>query len=158
MPEVTGTQFFKAISATDPETREYKIVDAENRFITLTLHAIERGELFDELHRLPAGFIEIMMSGDVENLEEVEDPDDIDIDADATDVLKNIDGSVIDVFETLFSMSARHEDLTSIDMETIAAELDINTLIDAGGEITDLSLAESGSIKRFHEADSDKSS
>lgn len=161
MPEVSGTQFLKSAKNTEPETEDYRLADSENRYITLTLEPLERQHLFDELARMPDAFIEMMVVGGEETeepLDEVEDPEDVDLDVGGGELMTNIDGNVIDVFETLFYESASHEDLTSLDLEELAPALDLEVLFDVGGRVIDISLESSGGVKRFQEPASDKNS
>lgn len=161
MPEVSGTQFLKSASDAEPESESYKLADSSNRYIEVTLDPIERKELFDDLSRMPDEFIETMVVGseDVEEpLDSVEDPEDVDLDVDDSELLSSLDGSVLDVFETLFAKSASHPDLTSLDMETLSESLDLGALFDVGGRVISMSLENSGNIKHFQEPASDKSS
>lgn len=158
MPEVSGSEFFKANAAVEKSTREFKLADDQNRHITVELEEVERKDLFNELHRLPSGFIDVMLSGGVDDLEDVDDPEDVDLDVDPSELINHIDGNTIDVFESLFAISANHPDLTSMDMEELSTSLSFEVLFEVGGEVIDLSLADNGRIKRFREPDSDKSS
>lgn len=162
MPEeVSGSRFLDSISQTERETREYSIENKRGEYITLTLTEVDRQDLFDQLRRLPSGFIDLMMSSDdeLENIDDVEHSDDIDTDVDPGKMLSNIDGDTIDVFEQLFVMSAKHDgDLTSLDLEVVADKLDFETLFEVGGEVIDLSLGNSGGVKRFREHGSGKNS
>jgi len=158
MPEVSGTEFLKAHGQFTPDTREFTLEDGENRQLTVTLTGVDRKELFDELNKLSSGFIELMMSGNeqdlsVEDLENVDDPSELGLDVDPGKILSEVDGSTIEVFENLFARSASHEDLTSLDMETLAGRLSFEVLFEAGGEVIDLSLQDPNRIRRFRGAE-----
>lgn len=65
--------------------------------------------------------------------------------------LSAMSDDTVEAFEHLAKKSLSHPDLTNTQMGDIVDQLDFGVLFELGGQIIDISFAQSGAIKDFHE-------
>lgn len=145
-------EFYKRVTESENETREYTLEHQSGAELTVELTLVNRKTLLDEINRLPDEMLE--------TLSEAEDEDEAQEMAEERNMLSNVTGDTILAFENICVDSLNDPDgkLTSHNFEELVAELDFETLFEMGSEIIEMSFEESGSIKDFQKADSDKNS
>lgn len=132
---VEGTDYTKTISLEHGSGAKLEKVE---------VHPVDKKVLADVIQSLPEDMFDAV--------EEADDPDE------AEEMLEDQGMSVsalgsdtVDAFERLVSESLDHEELTQPQIEAIVAELDFSILFELGGDIIDMSFADGGAIKDFHE-------
>jgi len=148
--EVDAMDFYKRVTESENETREYTLEHETGATLAIELTVVNRKTLLDEINRLPDEMLQ--------TLSQAEDEDEAQEIAEERNMLSNVNGDTILAFENICVASMSHDELTSHNFEEIVAELDFETLFEIGSEVIEMSFEETGSIKDFHEADSDKNS
>lgn len=145
-------EFYKRVTESENDVRSYTLEHDSSAAMTVDLTVVNRKTLLDEINRLPDAMLE--------TLSEAEDEDEAQEMAEDQNMLSNVNGDTILAFENICvnSMSDPDGELTTHHFEEIVAELDFETLFEIGSEVIEMSFEETGSIKDFHEVDSDKSS
>lgn len=142
--------FYKRVTESENEVREYTLEHQTGAELTIELTVVNRKTLLDEINRLPDAMLQ--------TLSEADDEDEAQEMAQEQNMLSNVNGDTILAFENICVASMNHDELTSHNFEEIVAELDFETLFEIGSEVIEMSFEETGSIKSFHKADSDKNS
>lgn len=145
MTETDAMDFYKRVTESKNESREFTLVHDSNAELTVTLTVVNRKLLLDEINRLPDEMLE--------TLSEAEDEDDAQEMAQERNMLSNVNGDTILAFENICVDSMEHDELTTHHFEEIVADLDFETLFEIGSEVIEMSFEETGSIKDFHKAD-----
>lgn len=152
MTEIDSMEFYKRVTESENETREYTLGHESGAETTFELTVVNRKTLLDEINRLPDPMLE--------TLSQAEDEDEAQEMAEQQNMLSNVNGDTILAFENICIESLSDPDgkLTRHNFEEIVAELDFETLFEIGSEIIEMSFEETGSIKDFQKVDSDKNS
>jgi hypothetical protein len=145
-------EFYKRVTESKNDVREYTLEHQSGAQMTVELTVVNRKTLLDEINRLPDEMLE--------TLSEAEDEEEAQQRAEEQNMLSNVNGDTILAFENICvnSLNDPEDKLTSHNFEEIVAELDFETLFEIGSEVIEMSFEETGSIKDFHEVDSDKNS
>lgn len=149
--EVDAIDFVnRATSTSNERSSEYVLEHESGAELTVELRPVDRKKLLDEIGRLPDEMLE--------TLSEAEDEEEAQELAEEQNMLSGVNGNTVLAFENICAESFYHDDLTSHHYEDLVSELDFETLFEIGSEVIEMSFENTGSIKDFHEVDSDKSS
>jgi len=144
-PEVDAMEFFEDVTSDKPDHREYVLESASGREVTVKLTQVDRGDILDEITKLPDEMLEA--------LEEAEDPEDAEEEAEEQNMLSSVNGDVVTAFENICKKSIEHEAWTKHNVEKIVTQLSMDALFPLGAEVIDLSLNDQGQIEGFRKAE-----
>lgn len=110
------------------------------------MHPVDKQTLAYVIQKLPEEMFEAVEEADnPEEAEEMLEEDEGSLN------LSAMSDDTVDAFETLVESSLSHDKLTPTQMNEIIESLDFAVLFELGGQIIDMSFAQSGAIKDFHE-------
>jgi hypothetical protein len=132
-----GTEYEKKITITHKSGQELEEVK---------MSPVTKQVLADVIQKLPEDMFEAV--------EEADDPDEAEEmleEKGESMSLSAMSEDTVDAFERLVKESLSHDDLTDTQMKKIVDSLNFELLFELGGDIIDMSFAQSGAIKDFRE-------
>lgn len=150
MAKVDPMEFYQEVTGSSKNSEDYVIGHESNAEMEVTLTEVDRKKVLDELTRLPDEMLE--------TLSEAEDEEQAQELAEEEGMISGVTGDTILAFENICTMGLENDKLTSDHFDDIVKELDFEVLFEMGSIIVDMSIGDTGSIKDFRKADSDKSS
>lgn len=147
MDQADALEFFNDVvgesnphAVPEPE-REYVLQAATGRELKVGLIACDRKFVIDQLNKLPDELLELFS--------EVDDPEEAQEKADASNALTGLSGDAIEAFENLCAESMQHVELSDVQMTQLASQLDLEVLFEIGAIVIEISLEDSGRITGF---------
>jgi len=147
MQETQANEFYDRIVQGRDYTKEISLEHGSGATLEgVQMHPVDKQSLAYVVNRLP----EDMFSA----VEEADSPEEAEqmLEEEGEDAaLGAMNDETVAAFEDLVSESLTHPDLTNTQMDEVVESLGFEVLFELGGEIMDMSFAESGAIKDFHE-------
>lgn len=129
-------------------TEQYKTISLEHKSgATLSgckIYAVDKQSLAGIIERLPDDMFDAVEGA--EDADEAEEQ----LEEEGGD-LSAVTEETVQAFEDLISASLDHDSLTNSQINTLAEELDFETLFELGTEIINMSVEDTGSIRGFQE-------
>lgn len=151
MKEVDAMDFYSRVTdESGGKEKEITLENSDGAALPVTLTVVDRKYMLDQITRLPDEMMEALSEAD--DAEEAEEQ------AKDQNMLSNVNGETVEAFEDICTASMEHEELTTHHIGDIVAELDFEVLFPIGADVIEMSFENTGNVKDFHEADSDKNS
>lgn len=142
--------FDRVVDDDDGVARTITLEHSSGAALDVQLRSLDRKQIIDQIRKLPDSMIEAMT--------EAEDPEEAEEVARENNMLTDVNGDTIEAFEIICTKGTTHPELTENEIEMMVDEFDFEVLFNLGAQIIELSFEDGGSIRDFHEVDSDKSS
>lgn len=149
-------EFYDAVVGNDNEfgDSEVRILEAANGMeLEVEIYGPDRDSILDKISQFPDELLALMTSEDIDTPEEAQE------EADVADVLSGMNKEAVSSFREIVVLGVRHTgELTSIEMQDIVHEMDLQVLFPFAMDIIEMGLENESAVSDFRMVNEDKSS